>query len=680
MSASELVKPIHISKTAIIYIRQSSPHQALTNQESLKLQYALKQKAMELGWQEANIEIIDRDLGITGASTEGREGFKDLVTKVTLGKVGIVLSYDVTRLARNCSDWYPLLDICGMRGCLIGDRDGIYDPSTSNGRLLLGLKGQISELELHTLKGRLTAGIINKAERGELALKLPVGLVRDKHGLVSKDVNIEVQKRLELIFQTFQKVKSASKTLRYFNENDLTIPRRDHFGDIAWKKPSVAAIISTLKNPAYAGMFVYGRSRAVPKGQSTRNNSQKKLPIDEWRIKVDDKYPQYIDRKTFDKIQAMLQDNYAEYDRNKTRGVPRPGKALLHGIVYCGECGHKMVVQYKPGTRYLCNHLRQQYGTRVCQFIPADPVDDYVVAAFFEALSPVEVDMYQTAILAKMQDDGKLVKAKQQQLERLRYQARLAERQFNQADPDNRLVAAELERRWECALIDLKQAEEKNENKLFAVPQIITQKMKKAFSNIGQKMPEVWKQNILSQQQRKSLLRCLIDKVVIHRVGRDKVCTRIVWKGGDTTTAEIPITVGSLAELSNSAEMENTIVRMAKAGRNDLEIAETLTKKGFRSPLRQTVLESTVKIIRLKHRIMIKEHQSHPRRIPGYLTVTQIASSIGVASYWIYDRINNGIISIKKDNATGLYLFPDKATTLKQFKALKSRKLENLRY
>ena len=682
MTTSELVNPGHISKIAIIYIRQSSPHQVLTNKESLKMQYALKQKAMDMGWQEANIEIIDRDLGITAASAEGREGFKDLVTKVTLGQVGIVLSYEVTRLARNCSDWYPLLDICGMRGCLIGDRDGIYDPSTANGRLLLGLKGQISELELHTLKGRLTAGIISKAQRGELGLALPVGLVRDKHGLVSKDANIEVQRRIELIFETFLKVRSASKTLRYFNENALTIPRRDHFGDIAWKNPSVAAIISTLKNPAYAGMFVYGRSRAVPSGQSIRNNSQKKLPIEQWRIKVENKYPQYIDRETFDKIQAMLKDNHAEYDRNKTRGVPRPGKALLHGIVYCGECGHKMVVQYKAGTRYLCNYLRQQYGTGVCQHIPADPIDDYVVAVFFEALSPVEIDMYQAAMVARQKEEGNLEKAKQQQLERLRYQARLAERQFNQADPDNRLVAAELERRWESALLELKLAEDKAEQeaKILSVPQIITQKMKKSFDNIGQKMPEVWKQNILSQQQRKALLRCLIDKVVIHRIGRDRVHTRIVWKGGDTTTTDIPITVGSVAELSNAAEMENAIVKMAKTGKSDLEIAETLTKHGFRSPLRKTVLESTVKIIRLNHRILVKRSQSHPRTIAGYLTVPQIASSIGVTKHWVYDRIHSGKISVKKDKDTGLYLFPNKATTINQFMALKNGDLNKLRY
>lgn len=682
MNTSELVKLRHTARIALIYIRQSSPHQVLTNQESLRLQYALKQKAAELGWQEASIEIIDSDLGITGSSIQDRHGFKELVAKVTLGQVGIILSYDVTRLSRNCSDWYQLLDVCGFRDCLIGDRDGVYDSSTPNGRLLLGLKGQISEMELHTLKGRLTAGIISKAERGELALKLPIGLVRDKSGIVSKDPNMEVQRRLELIFETFLSVKSASKTLRHFNDHSLTIPRQNNFGDIIWKRPTVAAILSTLKNPAYAGLFVYGRTRAVPKGQSLRNNSQKQLPIEQWKIKVENKYPAYIDRNTYDKIRAMLKDNYAEYDRNKSRGIPRPGKAFLHGIVYCGECGHKMLVQYTPGTRYLCNHLRQQTGVPVCQFIPADPIDDHVVATFFAALSPVEVDMYQTAMETKQTNDHKVIKAKMQQLERLRYQARLAERQFNQTDPDNRLVAAELEKRWETALTDLKHAEDEveREKQLDLVPQLITQKMKKSFENIGKNMPAIWKTDLISQQQRKALLRCLIDKVVIHRITRDSIHTRIVWKGGETTTTNIPITVGSLAELSNAKEMEQEIIKMAKIGKNDDDIASTLTANGYRSPMRKVVLPSTVQIIRLRRGIMANRKQSHPRHIPGYVTIPQLAASIGVGCHWIYDRINNGKIAVQKHEKTGLYLFPDKPATIKQFKALHSGQLKNLHY
>ena len=224
MLTSELITPQHLSRKAVIYIRQSSPHQAISNQESLRLQYALHQRARELGWPDASIEIIDSDLGTTAASADHREGFKEVLAQVTLGQVGIILSFDVTRLSRNCSDWYPLLDLCGYRDCLIADRDGVYDPGSPNGRLLLGLKGQISEIELHTIRARLTAGILNKAQRGALALTLPVGFIRDAGGVVHKDPNREVQSRLTLLFETFLQVRSANKVLRAFNAQRLQVP------------------------------------------------------------------------------------------------------------------------------------------------------------------------------------------------------------------------------------------------------------------------------------------------------------------------------------------------------------------------------------------------------------------------------------------------------------------------
>src|SRR6266480_5672305 len=240
MSPSELITSLHRQRKAIIYIRQSTPHQVLTNQESTRLQYALQQRAQSLGWRAQDIEIIDADLGLTAAWARHRNGFQDLVTKVTLGQVGIILSSEVTRLSRNCSDWYPLLDVCGYRGCLIADQDGIYDPGSTNGRLLLGLKGQLSELELHTIKARMTAGLLNKARRGELALTLPVGLIRDSVGRVQKDPHQEVQDRLQLIFTTFLQKRSASKVLEFLNRHDLLLPRRYSFGDLMWKRPTVA--------------------------------------------------------------------------------------------------------------------------------------------------------------------------------------------------------------------------------------------------------------------------------------------------------------------------------------------------------------------------------------------------------------------------------------------------------
>src|SRR5262249_7302372 len=237
------------------------------------------------------IHVVDTDLGLTGSTAAGRPGFQELVTQVTLGHVGIIFAYDVTRLARNCTDWYQLLDLCGYRHCLVGDQEGIYDPSTPHGRLILGLKGLIAELDLHTLRARLTAGLLNKAERGELALTLPTGLIRDASGQVVKHPDREVQSRLALVFATFLRVRSITQVVRWFNDQHLRLPRRDYFGDIHWRTPTIATIAAILKNPAYAGAFVYGRTRATPKAQVPHAHHAQRLPQEEWKICLRNKYP-----------------------------------------------------------------------------------------------------------------------------------------------------------------------------------------------------------------------------------------------------------------------------------------------------------------------------------------------------------------------------------------------------
>lgn len=683
MNKSDLIKTQHLVRKAIIYIRQSSPHQVLTNQESLHLQYALKQRAEELGWQKEDIEIIDADLGLSASTAAHRTGFKELLAKVTLGQVGIILSYDVPRLSRNCSDFYPLLDICAYKSTLIADCDGIYDPATANGRLLLGLKGQISEMELYTIRARLTAGIVNKAKRGDLALKLPVGFLRDDFSVVHKEPNLEVQSNIDLIFSTFLQLKSASKVMKFFHRQNLSIARLDRFGDIIWKKPSSAAISSILKNPAYAGAFVYGRSKLIRKSLSPSDISQKRLPMQEWKIIVKDKYPSYIDWETFEKIQLMLKDNYAEYSRSKTRGIPRVGEALLQGIVYCGECSHKMTVQYKKSSRYVCTQLQSQYGAPVCQSILTKRIDTYVAQAFFQAISPIELDIYSQAISTQKDNDRKINLAYLQELERLRYQTALAQRQFNKVDPDNRLVASELERRWEESLRTLKTAEEKiltQQKQTNAVAFTLTAQLKEAFSAIGQKLPEIWDKDILSNQNKKALLRALIDKVIIHRISSDTVKTRIVWKGGLTTTLSVPLTVGSFNSLSEANEMEKLIFQLNSQHNSDEEIANYLTQKGYRSPMHSHVLPSTVKIVRLKHKLFQKPAQAHPRIISGNLTVTQIAQALNVTNHWIYYLISKGSIIITKDPKTGLFLFPDNPSTFEMFHSLKNGSLNILRF
>src|SRR5881397_2143599 len=442
MHNADLITPQHLTRKAVIYIRQSTPHQVVSHQESLRLQYALGERARQLGWPNEAIDIIDDDLGLTAASAAHRTGFNTLVAQVTLEHVGLILSYDVTRLSRNCSDWYPLLDLCGYKGCLIADGDGMYDPATVNGRLLLGLKGTLSEWERHTMKARLNAGLIQKATRGELALTLPTGLVRTSQGTVHKIPHQEAQARLSLVFETFLPCRSASKVVEVFNTHDLLLPRRDRFGDLVWKAPRVAAVLAILTHPAYAGAFTYGRSRTIRREAAQARPSITRLPQEQWRICIPDVSPAYISWETSNQIQPMLKDNYADYDRNKTRGIPRPGQALLPGRVYCGACGHTRVVQSKGGTRSSCNYLRQQYPVPVCQYLAAAPVDTRVVDAFFQALAPVELDVYAQALAKRQQQAERIAQADAQHLERLRSEAAYGERQCRHVDPAHRHVAA----------------------------------------------------------------------------------------------------------------------------------------------------------------------------------------------------------------------------------------------
>jgi DNA invertase Pin-like site-specific DNA recombinase len=673
MNTSDLIQPHHLARRAVIYVRQSSPHQVLTNTESSRLQYAMTQRARELGWRETELVVVGDDTGRSATTTAGRVGFQQLAAQVGLGEVGVIVAYDATRLARNCTHWYQLLDLCGHTGCLIADRDGVYDPGSVNGRLLLGLKGAISELELHTLRGRLTAGILSKAQRGELRLTLPTGLVRLDDDRVLPHPDQEVRDRLSLVFATLLEKKSLAKVVQHFRRHGLLIPRRDRHGDIVWKRPTVASLGSTVKNPAYAGAFVYGRTRSK-KAENTGKNRQRVLPMDKWRIIVRDQYPAYISWETFQNIQQMLRDNHSEYDRNKTRGVPRDGQALLHGIVYCGECGHKLVVQYKGGTQYLCNYLRQQHSEPVCQRLRAEPIDEQVVRWFFEALSVATIDLSARTLAEADARHEELFAARRQQVERLRYAARRAERQYQHVDPENRLIAAELERRWEAALGELKSAEEQlaydeQHAPVWAIPADLLE----ALHDVGPRLPELWEQGVFSSAQKKALLRSLIDKVVVHRVGGrrgDRVHVRVVWRGGATTSADVLVTVNCLSRLAGAAEMEQTVVRLAREGRRDAEIASQLTSQGHRSPRGAAVLPSTVRTIRLRHRMLVRESQSHPRHAAGYLTIPQLAEKLHVPRHWISDRIHNGTIAVEKDATTRCYLFPDNPETLRQFRQL----------
>ena len=295
MTGADSIQPFHRQRLALVYLRQSSPDQVLNHRESTLLQQRLGQRAEELGWPASQVRVLDADLGLTGRTAHGRSGLQEVRQLVSLGQVGLLLAYEVTRLSRNCSDWYPILDLCGYHHCLVGDQDGIYDPALPNDRMLLGMKGLISEWELHTLHLRLTAGLRNKAQRGELAQTLPIGLVRDALGKVHKYPDQEVQERLTLVFTTFLRLRSLPAVLRFFGAHDLRLPRRDRGGALVWRRPTLAALSSILKNPAYAGAFVRGRTRSEPAADAARRPRQRALPRDQWDIVVQDQYPAYLD-------------------------------------------------------------------------------------------------------------------------------------------------------------------------------------------------------------------------------------------------------------------------------------------------------------------------------------------------------------------------------------------------
>jgi DNA invertase Pin-like site-specific DNA recombinase len=678
---SELVNPTHLARKAVVYIRQSTPHQVVTNQESLRLQYALRQRARELGWREADIDVIDADLGISAASAAQRGGFKELVGWVGLGEVGLILSIDVTRLARNCSDWYPLLDICGMRGCLIADRDGVYDPASANGRLLLGLKGTISELELHTIRSRLTAGLLAKAERGELALTLPVGLVRDPTGAVVKDPNIEVQERLALVFDTFLKLRSVIKVMRMFNSRGLDLPRRDRHGDLHWAAATTSAVAMILKNPAYAGAFVYGRTRLRKASGDGRPPMKKPKPIEDWRVIVKDRYAAYIDWQTYEKIRGMISDNRAEYLRKKTRGAPRDGQLLLHGIVWCARCGHKMRVRYKGGGEYVCNHLCAHQGLPACQYVRAARIDAAVAEAFLTALAPAEIDALSRACRTRQQADKAIRSSAERQLERKRYEAALAERQFNRVDPDNRLVAAELERRWEAALNEVRATEEALARQ--NAPQGITQvTIGKALNDkvvrLSGRLPEIWADQDTTSAQRKALLRCLVDKVILDRGEYDVSRVRIVWRGGAVSELDVKMRVNSIASLTRGAEMRKRALELARAQWHDDEIAAQLTAEGHRSPnCTDKVLPITVQRIRLRAGVKLTEQRTRWRHPPDVLSAQELAAKLHIPVNWLYVQVRQGRLLIDRQ-PNGAHLFTNTPSVIEAVRKLRNHDVPHL--
>ena len=405
------ITPAHLERRAIVYIRQSSPKQVRQNQESQLNQRALVDRAQALGWHRERIEILDADLGQSAASTEGRDDFKTLAAEVALGHVGIVFGWEVSRLARNNADWYRLLDLSALFGTLIADVDGVYDPRLYNDRLLLGLKGTMSEAELYMLRQRLKAGRLSKVMRGEYVQHLPTGLVRLPDKSVVKDPDDQVRHIIELVFAKFEELGSCQKVLRFCKHNAILLPRRQtsgfHKGEMLWKKPSAAAIYEIVGNPAYAGAFVYGRRPKDPTRQIPGRHATGvvRKPMSEWICIKHDVYPAYITWEQYLANQNRLHENAARYNERirSGRGAPREGAALLQGLATCGECGHIMRVVYKPGVRYICYGLTKEFAEPTCASLDGASIDALVVQAFFAAIQPAELDALEALLAQRRQ-------------------------------------------------------------------------------------------------------------------------------------------------------------------------------------------------------------------------------------------------------------------------------------
>ena len=513
----------HLKKTAYLYIRQSTLRQVFENTESTQRQYALRQRAIVLGWPAERIEIIDCDQGQSGASTAEREGFQRLVAEVGLGKAGIVMGLEVSRLARNCADWHRLLEICALSGTLILDEDGLYDPGHFNDRLLLGLKGTMSEAELHVLKARLRGGILSKAQRGELKMPLPIGLAYDGLQRVVLDPDKQVQQTLRHFFATFRRTGAAWATVQAFGKEGLKFPRRGQAGagEVIWQKLGHSMTLDALHNPRYAGAFCFGRTRSWKDPDGRWHFIS--LPPKQWAILIKEAHAGYIDWKEFEENQHRLADNrqpHALLDRQG--GPPREGPALLQGLVICGKCGRAMTLRYhmrggRLRPNYLCQKQMVEECHTACQNIPGKVVDDALSDLILDSVSPLAMEV---ALQVQEQLQGRLTEAdrlRRQQVERAAYEAEQARIRYMRVDPNNRLVADTLETLWNEKLRALEQAREDYEKQRNNDQRALTPEQKAQILALAEDFPRLWKDPRTSERDRKRMARLIVEDVTLIR-------------------------------------------------------------------------------------------------------------------------------------------------------------------
>jgi len=635
------VRAAHLRRNAYLYIRQSTLRQVFENSESTKRQYALRQKAVALGWPEDRIIVIDTDLGQSGASAADREGFQQLMTEVSMGRAGIVLGLEVSRLARNSTDWHRLLEICALSQALILDEDGVYDPAHFNDRLLLGLKGTMSEAELHVLRARLQGGILNKARRGELVMRPPIGLLYNSEGRLVLDPDKQVQDAVRLLFDTFRRTGSAIATVRTFRRQDLLFPRRVHQGpqkgDVVWGVLGLSQVLRILHNPRYAGAFVYGRSQT----RKTVDGGLRitPMPKEEWNTLIPGAHAGYISWEDYEQNQRRLQESAQALGMERRRSPPREGPALLQGLLLCGRCGERMTVRYhRRETRlwpeYLCQRDGIEHAKPLCQRVSGAGIDQAISELLVEAVSPVALEValsVQQELQCRIEEADRL---RQKQVERAQYEADVARRRYMRVDPDNRLVADSLEAEWNSKLRTLSETQQECERQHEQDRKLLSEPQRAAILALARDFPALWRDPKTPDRERKRMIRLLLEDVTLLR--GDQVKLHVRFKGGATKTLTLPLPLNSWQQRQTSTEVVKEIDQLLDEHTYP-QIADILNKRGLRSG--EGKLFTSRFIARIQRSYSLVSRYDRLRK-GGMLTVKEIAALLGICpqSVTIWNR------------------------------------------
>ena len=678
---AERVTTARRAKLAYIYVRQSSAGQVRQHQESTELQYRLVDRAAELGWPRERIQVIDDDLGKSGAAGAERHGFQRLIAEIGLGKAGLVLSLDASRLARNNRDWHQLLELCSIFGAVIGDGERLYDPGAYHDRLLLGLSGIMSEAELHQIRMRLHQGERQKAMRGELRLPLPAGLAYEPGGAIVLNPDEEVRARLRLVFSLFQALQSAKAVMRELRRHGLLLPVRPLQGPaphaVVWVPADGARVLHVLQNPAYAGAYVYGRHRQDPLRRRTgaARSATVRVPVERWPVCLRDAHPGYVGWEEFMANQKRLAGNVASRAAARP-GAPRRGWALLQGVAACGRCGRRMALRYS-GPRgdypvYQCTADQDQDGSPRCQEVRALPVDVEVEAVLLDALAPDRVALAVAAV-GQLEEDARAFERQWAlKRERARYEAERARRQYDAVEPENRLVARSLERVWEEGLRAVEAVEQAYGAWRREQGASLDETERADVLALARDLPHVWR--TAAAEERKRILRLVVREVVLdQKRERGVVWARICWQTGATSEHRWRRRVRSYADCAGAPLLEHRIREMNAAGMMDREIAVALNAEGIMSARGTPFLHGTVHLLRKRwgvRTVKINGDAANPPRWPdGSYSVQGAAAALGITAQTVFDWLRNSRLTgrqLAKGQPWQIALSSDRISALRE--------------